>query len=342
MVFRFASPEWLWLLLLLPVYAAWRGKRGEKASLRFPAADLARRAGAAARGRPGKSAGLLRLLVLTLLITGLARPQSGSRSSETEASGIDIVLAIDLSGSMWAHDFELRGKHTDRLSVVKRVVKDFIGKRPNDRIGIVAFATEPFLVSPLTLNHDWLLGNLERLKIGLIDPTRTAIGSALAVSANRLRGRRARSRIIILLTDGASNSGTITPAAAAEAAAACGIKIYAIGAGREGIVPIPRTDRHGNPLRDRRGNLIFGRGQSDIDLETLEKIADLTSAKFYRATNTRELNSIYKEIDKLEKTDIKMRFRTAYDEKFAWPAAAGLILLGLEQILSQTRLRRLP
>ncbi len=342
MIYRFETPEFLWLLLLIPLLALLKGRKGSAASIRFPATALARQISAFVRSRPGKFLVNLRLIALSLLILALARPQFGTSFNEIEASGIDIVLAVDLSTSMWAHDFKIKGDPVDRLTVVKRVMEDFIGKRPNDRIGLMAFAAAPYLVSPLTLNHEWLLQNLQRLKIGLVEDG-TAIGSAIGSSVNRLRAQKAKSRILILLTDGASNRGDISPAAAAEAAAAYGIKTYTIGVGKKGEVPFPvRLDNQGNPIRDRRGRIILRPGRSDIDAESLQNIAETTGARYFRATDAETLEDIYDEIDRLEKSEIKIKYRATFTDMFKWPALAGLGLLLAELLLGQTRYRRLP
>lgn len=341
MIFRFESPELLWLLLLIPLLSFLRGGRGSSAAVRFSTIALARQISMLVRSRPGRFIASLRLLALTALILAMARPQLGSGSSDIEASGIDIVLAVDLSSSMWAHDFKIKDKPRDRLTVAKNVMENFIKKRPNDRIGIIAFAGEPYLVSPLTLNHGWLLQNLERLEIGLIEDG-TAIGSAIAISVNRLRAQSAKSRIVILLTDGANNRGKVAPITAAEAAAAFNIKVYTIGAGREGLVPMPQFNRYGKPMRDRKGKLRLVQSKSDVDIDTLRKVAAKTKAEFFRATDTKSLASIYDEIDKLEKTEIKLKYRATFHDIFIWPALVSLLLIGLEQLLSNTRYRRLP
>lgn len=339
---RLAEPAWLWLLFFLPVLAWLRGRRGPAGAIRFPSLALIRLATKTPPGRPGRWVFTIRLFSLAALILALARPQLGSGTQEVETSGIDIVLAIDLSGSMWAHDFELHGRPVDRLTAVKEVVAGFIRKRPNDRLGLVVFATEPFLVSPLTLNHSWLLNNLDRLRIGLIDPNRTAIGSALLMSANRLRDQPAKSKLIILLTDGENNSGTIGPVAAAEAAAAYGLRVHTIAAGREGIIPMPRLDENGQPLLGRDGRPLLFRQQSNLDTTTLNKVAELTNGRSWRATDLDELQQIYRDIDRLEKSEIKMKYRAHFEDRFGWPLAAGLLLLALEQALTQGRYRRLP
>ncbi len=340
-IFQFADQNLLWLLLLLPLVAMLRGGKGRTAAVRFPATALARQIALFVRSRPGRFMFSLRLIVLALLILALARPQLGNRSTEIEASGIDIVLALDLSGSMWAHDFELQGQMADRLSAAKVEVEKFILDRPNDRIGLIAFANQPYMISPLTLNHGWLLQNLDRLRIGLIEDG-TAIGTALAVSVNRLRRLTAKSRVIILLTDGANNSGKVSPIAAAEAAAAYNIKIYTIGVGREGDVPYPLVDQEGNVLLDRNGRKRIQYLPSDLDEETLMEIAQKTDGQFFRATDTRSLQKIYEEIDQLEKSDVKIKYRADFNDIFMWLVLAGLLLLGIEQLLTNTRYRRLP
>ena len=341
MIFRFHSPEFLWLLLLIPLVALLRGRSGQSAALQFSAISLASQIAALVRRKPGRIYLTLRAFALLFLILALARPQLGQGTSEIQASGIDIVLAVDLSSSMWAHDFAIERKPTDRLTAVKTVMEDFIEKRPNDRIGIIAFAGQPYLVSPLTLNHGWLRRNLERLRIGLIEDG-TAIGTAIGMAVNRLRALTSKSRIVILLTDGANNRGELTPIAAAEAAAAYKIKIYTIGAGREGMVPFPRLDRNGNLLRDRRGKLVLVQAPSSVDVETLKRVSEIAQARFFRATDTQSLQDIYQEIDQLEKTDVTMIYHSTFTEIYTWPAIAALAFLTLEQLLANTRYRRLP
>lgn len=338
---RFATPAFLGLLALLPLLALWIGRRGRRAAVRFPSIGLFGKSTAHVRARAGHLMIIIRLLGLALLAIALARPQFGTGTTSIEASGIDIVLAIDLSESMWAHDFEVDGEPVDRLTVVKQVVEEFIEQRPNDRLGIIAFANEPYLVSPLTLNHAWLQRNLERLEIGLVGNA-TAIGSAISMGANRLRKLDSKSRIMILLTDGVDNASPITPETAAEAAKAHDIKIYTIGAGKGGIVPMPRQDMRGNILRRPDGTPVLARGRSEVDFEALEKVAEITGGRFYQATDTEGLAAIYDQIDELEKTEIVMNTRVNYEDLYIWPALAGFIVLGLEQLLSRTRYRTLP
>ncbi|MGE9296140.1 MAG: VWA domain-containing protein [Puniceicoccales bacterium] len=309
----------------------------------FSSTAIARDVAKQAKSRAGGWLFLLRLLALAALIFALARPQLGKGHSEVESSGIDIVLAVDVSGSMNALDFATQRDLATRLDIVKRVIGEFIERRPNDRIGLIAFAKQPFLVSPLTLNHDWLRKNLERLEIGLIDSTGTAIGPAIGMSANRLSDLPAKSRVVVLLTDGEDTVGQLPPIAAAEAAEAFDVKIYTIAAGRSGRVPVPRVDSNGTPLRDNNGNVVPSHyQQSYVDEETLQKVADITNGKFYRATNAQELAAIYDDIDQLEKTEVKLKHYAEYEELFFWPALLGLCFLALEQLLGNTRFKRLP
>jgi len=330
---RFLRPELLWLLAVVPALWLATGRSGPAAALLFPSTDLVRGLGRRRAARPGLALLALRTLVLALLLVALARPQQGLGAAEVETSGIDIMLAIDVSGSMRALDFQLDGKQVDRLEAVRSVVTDFIEARPGDRIGLLAFAGRPYLVSPLTLDHDWLRRNLERLRIGLVEDG-TAIGSALASGANRLRDRQAKSRIVILLTDGVNNAGKVSPRMAAEAARALGLKIYTVLAGTGGEVPIRVTDRFG------RERIVTAR--VDVDEKTLADVADLTGGRFFRATDTDSLAQIYAEIDAMETTTAMLEKFERYRELYPWLVLAALALLGLERVLGETRLRRLP
>ncbi len=330
---RFMHPDILWALAALPLLALIRGRRGPAAALRFASLENAKGLGRPRKIRAGSWLAALRIAVLAGLILGLARPQLGSSLSEINASGIDIVLALDVSGSMEARDFTLRGGPASRLDVVKSVVSQFVQERPNDRIGIVAFAGRPYVGSPLTLDHSWLEKRLETIATGTVEDG-TAIGSAIAASVNRLRAQDAKSRIVILLTDGMNNTGAVQPETAAEAAKALGIKVYTIGAGSRGEAPIPVTDQFGN----RRMVM----AQVDIDEAALENIARETGARYFRATDTDSLEKIYDEINRMETTTHTVKKFENYRELFMWPALAALALLLAEMLLGQTRLRRLP
>jgi len=333
-MFDFQYP-WLLTLLALPfILALLKGGKGHSGSIRFSSTRLLGADASIRRSRPLGWLTALRILALLLMIIALARPRLGEGYTDIESSGVDIILVVDASDSMRALDFKIKGTETDRITVVKKVVKDFVDKRPNDRMGLVAFATEPYLVSPLTLNHDWLQKSVDRLEIGVIPENATAIGSALVMGVNRLKNLDAKTKIVILLTDGENNAGEISPEIAAEAAAALGVKVYTIGAGKEGRVKYP--------LKDRRGRTYYREFISHIDEATLNKMAETTGGKFYRAQSTQDLESIYEDIDQLEKTEVKLRNYTTYQELFLWPLIAGLAILLLEQLLASTRLRSLP
>jgi Ca-activated chloride channel family protein len=330
---RFLYPSFLWLLVLLPCLALLRGRRGPVAAVQFPSADLARQVAQESRSRPGRWQSLFALLALAFLIVGLARPQLGTRTTTIEASGVDMVLALDCSGSMEALDFKLNGHPANRLEIVKSVVSKFIDDRPNDRIGLIGFAGAPYLVSPLTLDHDWLQQNLERVQIGAVEDG-TAIGSAIAAGANRLRDQPGKSKVLVLLTDGQNNAGKVTPLAAAEAAKALGAKVYTIAAGARGEAPIPVTDAFGEKR--------LAMAKVDVDESSLRKIAEETGGKFFRATDTDSLRRTYAEIDRLEKTTQHINKFEQRTELFPWAVLPALGLLGTGLALHQTRFRRLP
>ena len=328
-----AHPQLLWLLALLPLVALLRARRGPRAAVRYASVDALRAVARTPRSRAGRLLPYLRLPAAALLIVALARPQLARATTSVEASGVDVMLAIDVSGSMGALDLTLDEQPADRLSVVKTVVADFIAQRPNDRLGMIAFAGGPYLVSPLTLDHDWLARNLARVELGTVEDG-TAIGSALAAAVNRLRGSDAHSKIVVLLTDGVNNAGAIQPALAAEAAAALGIRVYTIGVGTDGEVPMPITDERG------RRRIVMS--EAGVDEAVLRGIAEETGGVFFRATDTASLEAIYARIDAMEKTTREISRHERRDEKFAWALLPGLALLALELGLASTWLRRNP
>jgi len=330
---HFADPALLWLLALVPLLALLRGRAGRAAAVLYSTAERVRAVARPRRARPGALLATLRLLGVACLVIALARPQRVTATSEVEASGIDIMLAVDVSGSMEALDFTLGGQPANRLDVAKSVIDRFIEARPNDRIGLVAFAGRPYLVSPLTLDHDWLRQNLERTRIGLVEDG-TAIGTAVATSVNRLRSEEAKSRIVVLLTDGMNNAGKIAPETAAEAARALGVRVYTIAAGTNGEAPMPVTDAFG------RRQIV--RVKVDVDEEMLTRVAEETGGRFFRATDTDSLSRIYEEIDRLEKSTVTATKYEKAEDLFAWALLPGLGLLLLESVLAHTRLRRLP
>jgi Ca-activated chloride channel family protein len=329
----FASPQLLWLLLALPLVALLRSRRGPRAAVTVGSIDTARTVARSTRSRAGAVLPYVRLPALALLVVALARPQTSHATTSVKASGVDIMLAIDVSGSMGALDLTLGGKPADRLTVVKSVVSRFIDNRPNDRIGMIAFAGAPYLVSPLTLDHDWLHRNLARVELGTIEDG-TAIGSALSAAVNRLRPSDAKTKIVVLLTDGVNNAGQIQPALAAEAAAALGIKVYTIGVGSRGQALTPVVDDAGHK------QLVMM--DSDVDEKTLGDIATKTGGAFFRATDTASLERIYARIDAMEKTTREIDHYDHREEKLAYALIPGVALLGLELALGATALRRVP
>jgi len=330
----FGHPYFLLLLLLLPLVAWLKGRRGEPPAFVYSSVQLVR---GILNITPAKSGGFLsalRWLTLGLLIIALAQPRLTKSETKVSASGVDIVVALDMSGSMVSEDFEVHGDRVNRFDMGRAVLKQFIDKRPNDRIGLVVFASQAYISTPLTLDHDFLLQNLDRLQIGVIDENRTAIGSALSTAVNRLREVKSKSKIVILMTDGQNNSGKIAPLTAAEAAEALKVKVYTIGIGMRGMAPMPvffggrRVGQRMEPV--------------DIDEDTLQKIADRTGGKYFRADNTARFQAIYSEIDKLEKTEKEIKKFALHRELFAWVITPGLSLVLLEILLRHTAWRRLP
>jgi Ca-activated chloride channel family protein len=342
--FEFQFPWLLGLLALLPVYALLHGKTGGRSALTFSSADIARAAGAKSQARPGRFLFFLRLLALALGIVALAGPRRANDHVETETPGIDIMLVLDLSWSMEAIDMGRPEEKLSRFAIASGVLRDFIAERPNDRIGMIAFSGVPYLASPLTLNHGWLLENLARLHIGIITDLGTAIGDAVAVAAKRLKAvPNTKSRIMILLTDGDNNLGKVDPLPAAQLASALGVKIYAVGIGIEQPCNMPAFDPATGQFRlDANGNVIPTLLLQPANYAVLGKMADLSGGRFYRATNQRELQNIYHQIDRLEKSEVKLRRFTTYQPLFQWWLAAALGVLAVEWIMANTRFRRIP
>src|ERR1700677_3081119 len=338
----FVNPWMLLLLLLLPLLAFLLGQRGGVPAVGFSSTAPLKTLGRAAESKSGEFLTGLIFFALALLIIALARPQMGKTLSHVEASGIDIMIAIDVSGSMVTEDYydSARQRHS-RIETIKDVTRKFIEGRPNDRIGIVAFGGVPYLVSPLTLDHDWLLQNLDRVKIGLVEDS-TAIGSAIAACSRRLKDRDSKSKVIILLTDGDNNSGKVSPETAAEAAKALGIKLYTIGAGTDGIAWVPNIDgRTMEKVPDMFGNY-YHQEQVHFNPEGLQKVARIADGKYFRADSTESLTGIHTGIDKKEKSKAELTMYKQYRDLYPWFLAAGLGLLAVQVVLSQTIWRRLP
>lgn len=330
----FAHPYFLILLALLPVVAWWKGKRGQQAAFLYSSVQLVRGVAEMNRSRAGRILAALRWLALACFIIGLARPQRTESEEKIKASGIDIVVAIDLSGSMESEDFKLHGQQVNRLDIAKDVLKKFIDRRPADRIGLVAFAGKAYIAAPLTLDHAFLLQNLERLNLHSIEDG-TAIGSALSASVNRLRELKSKSKVVILMTDGQNNSGKVPPLTAAEAAQALTVKVYTIGVGTHGTAPMPRG-------QNGFGQKVYVQVPVDIDEQTLKAIAAKTGGKYFRADSSETLRSIYDLIDQEEKTEVEVNKYVRIHELFTWFVTPGLVCLLLEILLTHTVWRKLP
>ena len=270
----------------------------------------------------------LRCLGLIFLTLALARPQTGRSQAKQRSEGIDIILVADASGSMNALDFVIDGKRQNRLSVVEKAMEDFVDSRVDDRIGLVVFGTHAFALCPLTLDHDVLLQYIDTMKVAMAGEE-TAIGDAIGVASNRLKDIPAKSKVMILLTDGENDAGKLDPREAAQAAKAMGIKIYTVGVGSEGYVPIQTP--YG-----------FQKVRLPIDEKLLKEIADMTGGRYFRAGDTDALFAIYHTIDALEKTTVDTNVYYNYEEKYASFVWLALVLLALELLLRTTRLRRLP
>ena len=295
MMFRFASPILLILLVVVAGRLFLTFRRKPVGITHSMTAKMAKMAGGGSRLR-AKIPLLLRVCCMALLVCAAARPQLFNVSREIRSPGVDVMLALDTSGSMQALDFKLNGEPVTRLAAVKKVVNEFITKRETDRIGLVVFGEEAFTQSPLTMDKGLLLGLVSKMEIGMAGD-RTAIGAALAIGGKRLKDLKAKSRILILLTDGRHNAGDITPEQAAEALQTLGIKIYTIGVGGKEPVPF-------------RVNSIFGtrivHQRIDLDEDTLKKVAGIGAGKYFRASDSRQLAEIYDLIDREEKTEVKI------------------------------------
>jgi Ca-activated chloride channel family protein len=326
---QFANPEFLWLLLLLPVIAAYRWWRRKRRSVEVSFSSLRpfEFAPTALRERLQSVPMILRMVALATLIVAFARPQSVSSRENISTEGIDIVLVLDISGSMLAEDFT-----PNRLVAAKKVAEEFIDGRANDRIGLVIFSAESFTQCPLTTDYAVLKNLLREVKNGMIEDG-TAIGLAIANAVNRLKDSKAKSKVIILLTDGVNNRGEIDPITAAKIAVTYGIKVYTVGVGAQGQAPYPVQ----TPFGIRRQLVPV-----EIDEKVLTSIAEMSGGKYYRATDNRKLQAIYKEIDQLEKTKIEVTAYQRYTELFLGWLLAGMMVLLVEVGLSSTVFRKLP
>ena len=322
---RFANPKLLWLLTLvvpMTAYYVYRLRQG-RATMRISTVSGLRGVPRGARYYLRHMPFVLRCGAVALLVVALARPQSSQSDSSRTTEGIDIVLSLDISGSMLARDFQ-----PDRISAAKEVAASFIADRPNDRIGLVVFAGESFTQSPLTTDKASLLNILGTVRSGMIDDG-TAIGNGLATAVNRLRESQAKSKVVILLTDGVNNSGQIAPLTAADIASTLGI-------GTEGMAPYPAVDIYGTPT----GGTVMAK--VEIDEKILSDIAEKTGGRYFRATDNEKLREIYKEINRLEKSRVEVESQTRYDERFAPFVLGALLLLAAGFAMRRLWFRQIP
>lgn len=329
----FKYPAALLLIFLIPVVLLVLLRKKSDPAFAFSSRELLEGLRATMRSRLSRSTAFLRAAALILMIIAFARPQSVLEGTKTISEGVDIVLALDTSTSMLAEDFRVGASRINRFDVVRQVVKEFIQKRKDDRIGMVAFAARSYTVCPLTTDYAWLNENLDRVRIGMIEDG-TAIGSAIASSCNRLRTSKTKSKVVILITDGVNNAGSISPVTAAEAAKALGIKIYTICVGTKGLVPYPFQDPYGRK--------VYQNIPIEIDEEVLKRVSEVTSGKYYLASDTETLRKIYNDINKLEKSTIEHYGYKEYSELFYYFLIPGLILLLLEILLANTLFMRVP
>lgn len=325
----FANPEILFLLLLIPGMAVWYyyRLRSKESDVRYSTLDPFAMVKYSTKERLRHLPFILRLAGLALIIIAMARPQSTSKGQNVYSEGIDIVLALDISGSMLAEDFQ-----PNRIEAAKNVAQDFIGGRTNDRIGLVIFSGESFTQCPLTVDYEVLKGLIKPLKSGMIEDG-TAIGLGLANAVNRLRESKAKSKVIILLTDGVNNRGEIDPISAAQIAQSYGIRVYTVGVGTMGEAPYPVQTPFG---------IRYQMVPVEIDEKVLSQVAEMTEGKYFRATDNKKLRAIYQEIDTLEKTRVEIRSYRRYTELFYSFIFIALFLIVGDIGLSNTWLRKLP
>ena len=327
--FRFEDPWFLMLFLIIP-YLVW--KRKEQITISYSSLEILQNIRAIQVGFISIIPLVLRIFALSLFIMALARPQEGQKRTEILSMGVDIMLALDTSGSMKALDFIQNDKRDTRLTMVKDVVSKFIENRTNDRMGMVVFGSEAYTQCPLTLDQNILQSFLRKLDIGMAGDS-TAIGSAIGIAVKRLKDLKSDSKLIILLTDGRNNAGNLAPLQAAQTAKAFGIKIHTIGVGTRGKAPF-------------LVNSIFGQRyvyqEVDIDEDTLKEISKITGGQYFRATDLESLKLIYKKIDQMEKSEVKIFDHSEYTELFHYFLIPAILILFLEVTLSNTLFRRLP
>lgn len=325
---NFQNPEILWLLIAVPLLAAYYIFVGRRRATLTVSTLGTQRAPRSLRYWLRPMPVVLRMVAIVLFIIALARPVEEHSESETTIEGIDIVLAIDISGSMLAQDFK-----PDRLEASKAIASEFVADREGDRISVVAFAGEAFTQCPLTSDRGAVQTSLSRLRSGVIDDG-TAIGNGLATAINRLRESSAKSKVVVLVTDGVNNRGQMSPRMSADIARDLGIKVYTIGVGRRGQAPMP--------VMDPFGNVMMAMVDVEIDEAVLRETAKITGGKYFRAENVDALTKIYEEIDQMEKSKVQVTDYISYEELFLGWMLWGLLLLVAELLLSYVVLNRLP
>lgn len=333
-MFVFGSPYFLVLILLIPAALFHRHITRRRRAINLPYLDFAGDLKLGLSSRIAYLVPFIKHAALFVAIIALARPQLAFRQNEVISEGLNIVMALDVSGSMSALDFKKDGKRVTRLEAVKSVIRDFVSKRAGDRIGLVIFATQAFTQIPLTTDYSAISFVLDRIEIGAAG-LETAMGDAMGISLKRLSDVKSRSSIMILLSDGKSNAGELTPEEALRIAEDKSIKIYTIGVGTDGVVPFLNRDRIS-------GRQFVDQGRFETDEETLRRIASDTGAKYYKADNFESLASVYDEIDRLEKTKIKTKDHTDYRELYPYFVFSAIILLFIHSLLSNTRFLTVP
>ena len=343
--FEFQYPWALALLALLPLYAFLRGRSGREGALRFSSTELVVAIAGKVRAAAGRLFVFLRTVAVAMAIIALAGPRWVNEETEVESSGVDIMLVFDLSWSMMALDMAEPGKLTTRFDIAQAVLKDFVTRRPSDRIGLVVFSGVPYLVAPPTMNHDYIQTQIDRLHIGLINELGTAIGDAVGIAVKRLGTVKSKSKIVVLLTDGDNNkSEQLEPLTSAHFAKSESIRLYTIGIGRNAECDLPDFDRDTGKLRLGPGGRPMGiiTRLQPPNYVVLEKMSNLTGGKSYTATTRQELDTVYANIDRLEKTEKKLKRHRTYTPLYHFPLLAAIALLLLELVLANTRFRRLP
>lgn len=326
---QFANPEFLWLLIIIPVMTAWYIMRGSRTSttIRFSSMKVFERISHGWRVRLRHAPFVFRMSAIALLIIAFARPQTSARGENIFSEGIDITLVLDISGSMLAEDFQ-----PNRLEAAKKVAIEFLENRVSDRIGLVIFAGESFTQCPLTTDYQVLKDLITKVKTGMLEDG-TAIGEGIANGVNRMRASKSKSKVMILLTDGVNNRGAIDPATAAQIAQTFGIRIYTVGVGTRGLANYPVQTPFGTQ---------YQKMEVDIDEKMLKQVASLTDGMYYRATGNQKLREIYQEIDTLEKSKIEVKEFRRYTELFYQFVLAAFGFIALEFVCTGFILRKIP